>query len=322
MPDLVTHYYFADRVLEELPKDIRKSISDKNLYYFASAGPDPFFFYKFYKFKENAKMSQIGHYMHQNKVYEFFEKLTQLTKNSDNNKPLLFSYLTGFLTHHILDSTVHPYVFYKTGKFVKEDASTHIYRGLHTRLERAIDSYIIREYFRQNPNKFNIVCEILNLQKIPQELKNDFDELYRVIDLQDGYKIVNDTVKWQRKFYHFIYDPYGIKNFFFKLLDNKKMSVSLRYISYYNKEIFDKDILNLEKKPWSNPSDNTIVSTKSVLDLFNDALKVANDKITKLYNYIFLNEECNLEEVLPHTSYLNGLPLNQNEMKYFDNIFA
>ena len=44
MPDLVMHYYFADRLLEQLEKDARKSIGDKDLYYFASAGPDPFFF--------------------------------------------------------------------------------------------------------------------------------------------------------------------------------------------------------------------------------------------------------------------------------------
>lgn len=322
MPDLVMHYYFADRLLEQLEKDARKSIGDKDLYYFASAGPDPFFFYKYYRFKQNAEVAKIGHYMHRNKVYEFFKTLTELTKKDEQNRRLLFSYLCGYIAHHSLDSLVHPYVFHKTGEYIKTKPETIIYRGLHTKLERAMDCYIIRNYFRQDPSKFNIVCEVLNLNKIPEQLKDSFDKLYEEIDVKDGYNLVNESVKWQRKFYNFIYDPYGFKHSIFSMLDSDRMPVALSYISYYKKDIFDRDILNLEKKSWINPSDETIVSDKSVLELFDEALVKAADIILKVYEYIFLDKEIDIEEVLPKVSYLNGLSLDKAEMKYFNNIFA
>ena len=133
---------------------------------------------------------------------------------------------------------------------------------------------------------------------------------------------MNESVKWQRKFYNFIYDPYGFKHSIFSMLDSDRMPVALSYISYYKKDIFDRDILNLEKKSWINPSDETIVSDKSVLELFDEALVKAADIILKVYEYIFLDKEIDIEEVLPKVSYLNGLSLDKAEMKYFNNIFA
>lgn len=321
MPDLVMHYYYANELRKKLPKEVQSKIKDKNLYIFASAGPDPFFFYKFYKFKENKKVADLGHYMHENKIFEFFYKLTDITKNSVEFKDLLFSYLSGFIAHHTLDSLVHPYVFYKTGLHDKNDANTDIYRGLHTKLERAMDAYIIREYYRQKPHKFDIVCEVLNLREIPQSLEDSFNELYRIFDLEDGYSLVNDSVYWQRKFYKFINDPIGIKNFVFKIIDSKKMPVALSYLSYYKKEIDDIDILNLNKESWANPSDESIVSNLSVLELLDAAVIKGENIIKELYNYIYLNDQVDLESFLPRTSYLDGLEKEFSNMKYFKNIF-
>lgn len=321
MPDLVMHYYYANELFKKLPKDVQNKIANKNLYVFASAGPDPFFFYKFYKFKENKKVADLGHYMHKNKIFEFFERLTHLTEGSLKEQNLLFSYLSGFIAHHTLDSLIHPYVFYKTGLYDKNDATTDIYRGLHTKLERAMDAYIIREYYRQKPHRFDIVCEVLNLKEIPISLEEPLDELYRLFDINNGYCLVNDSVIWQRKFYKFINDPLGIKNFFFKIIDSKKMPVALTYLSYYKKEIHDIDILNLNKSTWANPSDESIVSNLSVLELIDLALTKGENIIKELYNYIYLNNKVDLVSILPKTSYLDGLGKEHSNMRFFKNIF-
>lgn len=321
MPDLVIHYYYANELFKKLPKEVQKKISEKNLYIFASAGPDPFFFYKFYKFKENKRVADLGHYMHENKIFEFFDKLTFITKENSEVRDLLFSYLSGFVAHHTLDSLVHPYVFYKTGLYDKNDSTTDVYRGLHTKLERAMDAYIIRKYYRQKPHRFNIVCEVLNLREMPKDLEESFNELYSIFDINNGYELVNDSVIWQRKFYHFIKDPIGFKNFLFRILDSKKMPANLSYLSYYKKDIDDIDILNLNKKVWNNPSDETITSDLSVLELFNQAIEKGEDIIRKLYNYIYLDSEVDLDQVLPKTSYLDGLEKAYSNMKFFSNIF-
>src|SRR5690554_4846672 len=149
MPDLVMHYHFGRTVYKELDERIKFQIKNLYLYDFANAGPDPFFFVKFWKGKVNKKSLEFGNYMHSNKTRDFFIELVEICKAY----PEMFSYLAGFIGHYVLDMYAHPYVFHKTGKYIQDNQDTLVYRGLHTKLERAMDSSIIREAYETNPSK-------------------------------------------------------------------------------------------------------------------------------------------------------------------------
>ena len=320
MPDLVMHHYFGKKVFEKLDEEVREKIDNVNLYDFATAGPDPFFFVKFLKGKENKKSLEFGNYMHNNKTRDFFIELNKVS----NSEPKMFSYLAGFICHYALDVKAHPYVFHKTGLFKKDDPSSLKYRGLHTKLERAMDSYIIKEGYKKNPNKFKISQEVLTLKKLDKSLKNGFDTVYKnVFNTDDGFNHVNSSVIYQRKFYKFVYDPHGIKQKLLTKLDNGTSGLDLKVLSYYNKSITDIDIFNLGHKEWINPIDNTVVSTESFFDLFNSALEMAISLIKASYNYIFKKEKIDLNNYFLNLSYLHGLDCEiKNEMKYFNNIFS
>ena len=66
------------------------------------------------------------------------------------------SYLVGLICHYVLDSNVHPYVFYKTGKFDKKMKSTYKYNTIHLFMETFIDNDMIKRREKVNPYKFDI----------------------------------------------------------------------------------------------------------------------------------------------------------------------
>lgn len=320
MPDLVMHHYLANSVYESLPHEMREKISNRNLFCFTSAGPDPFFFYKFLDKEENKRVASIGHFMHENMIHEFFMQLAEKMKTT-KHPTILFSYLTGFLTHHALDSKVHPYVFYKTGVYQHKNPETYVYRGLHTKIERAMDVAIIEQEYQKKAHRLKIHKDILKLKALPIEIKSEIDDVYKeLFGLEDAFYIINGTIVDQKKFYQFIYDPCGVKNIAFRLLDNKKKETSYRYFSYYGRKCKGVDIFNEQKQQWTNPADETLVSTKSVYELIEIARAEAVARISKLYRYFFQTEEQDLAELLPQTSYLTGLK-EKKVMQYFDSIF-
>jgi len=318
MPDLIMHHYFGRNVFKNMPDVVRNEITNLDLYDFATAGADPFFFVKFLNFEKNAQSREFGGRMHREKTGLFLQALIENTKEEKE----LFSYLCGFITHYVLDSTMHPYIFYATGVYNVNNANTKEYRGLHTKLERAIDIYILKNYYTEKPYRFKIHRHILRLRKLPISLKEVVDKAYTIYDCDNGYEKVNEAIKYQRKFYRFIYDPIGLKHRFLTLLDNGKSSLDFRVLSYYGKEIKDIDILNSQGKKWCNPLDKSIVSNESLFALENKALEKALDLIEKAFRYIFLDEAIDLTKHFLDISYLTGLDCDLGtNMQYFNNIF-
>lgn len=317
MPDLVTHHYFGQTVFQTLDSSIQEKI-DRMVYDFATAGPDPFFFVQFWKKSVNQPSYAFGGRMHNQNTKAFLEQMISLTKEN----PDMFSYLCGFLTHYYLDSTIHPYVFHFTGVYNVNDDLTHAYRGLHTKLERAIDCHIIENYYHQHPNRFKIHREILKLDRLPETLKPQMDALYHTVyQLENGFEKVNETIQDQKRFYRFVYDPIGLKNMLLHLLDNGKSAMDLRVLSYYNKRIAHLDIFNLEKNTWMNPVDDKRVSNATFFELVHQAEIACLEAIQSVYAHLFQGKEWNT--TLENISYASGLECDLDRpMVYFKNLFA
>lgn len=318
MPDLVTHYYFGREVINNLHKGIQTKIK-LDIYDFASAGPDPFFFISFLNRKKNQEALDFGGIMHRSRTKTFFEKMIKITK--DDNK--MFSYLCGFITHYYLDTYAHPYIFHFTGEYKKDNKDTLVYRGLHTKLERAIDSYYIKKHYHPKPYKFKIHKEVLKLKKLDHRFKESFDKLYLdVYNHNYGFDYVNKSIKDQKRFYKFIYDRFGIKNKLFALLDNGKAGIDFKVLSYYGKEINSLDIFNEKHNMWFNPVDNTITSKDSFFDLFRNAKIKCEVAINAVFDYIFNDKNFNIDKYFANQSYITGLDCKDTRpLKYFNNIF-
>lgn len=321
MPDIIMHNHFARVVYHALDVNVQKAITNINLYDFASNGPDPFFYVNFLNKKKQAQYYEFGEEMHKKNTFAFIEKLTSLAKlNKD-----LFPYLCGYITHYYLDSLTHPFIFYKTGVYDTKINNSIRYRGLHMKMEKAMDCYVLENYYNVNPNTFNISNKVCKLNHLPKTIQPDMDVLFESIYNQlNGYKLVNKSIKFHKRFYRFIYDPTGIKNKLFSRFDNGKSTFDFNYLSYYNKSINTRnfDIFNFKHDRWNNPVDDTKVSTDSFFDLFERAKDASVMAIEAIFKYIYLDEEINLRNYFIDISMLSGMLVEKdNEMKYFKNIF-
>ena len=58
----------------------------------------------------------------------------------------VMSFVYGFICHYVLDSSIHPYVEFKTGRFNPRDKKTYKYNAKHHEMETYIDAYMLRKH--------------------------------------------------------------------------------------------------------------------------------------------------------------------------------
>ena len=105
MATTYAHWRFGDMCLETLPKDLRKIVNEhRDIYDIAVHGPDIFFYDLLH-----SSVPSYGYSLHNIPVSVF---LTNAKEVYDQNgcKDEMMTYLLGWLTHFVLDSTVHSYV--------------------------------------------------------------------------------------------------------------------------------------------------------------------------------------------------------------------
>ncbi|MBO7078354.1 MAG: hypothetical protein J6W64_00900 [Bacilli bacterium] len=321
MPGIILHNHFAKIVYSAISEEAKNAIDNINLYEFGANGSDVFLYKFFISKKQFMKNQDLYIKMHTKNTKAF---LIELSREARLNKDL-FSYLAGYVCHYYLDAITQPYAFYKTGIYDPSINNSVKYRGLQQKLQRGMDCYVLENYFNASPNTFKVYSKMLKLKKLPKTIMQDINVLYeKVYDVDNAYKLINECIRWQRGFYHFIYDPIGIKNKILSKVDNGKSIIDLNYLSLYNKSINIRnfDIFNFKHERWFNPADDTITSIDSYFDLMDKAKRIAIEAINALYKYIFLDEEINLDKYFADVSMFTGLPCNlQKEMKYFNNVF-
>ena len=300
MPDSVTHYWFGQQVLLELDVLIRESIQE-DLYARALQGPDPWSTSGFYggKRKRYACRSSV---MHKEKTGQYLLALTDAAKEQTQ----MFSVLAGNLCHYCLDRLLHPYIICKGGDYDGTPATYHL-RGGHVRLERAIDSYVIRNAYGKTPWFFSIPKQILPLKKYPENLCQSFDKvLLQVYGWNDGFAALNSSLRDEARFYGLMQDPFGIVHYLLRLVSNGHTNYCM--YSYYRRDVDSTkvDYMNQSRKPWHHPFDLTIVSTASVQDLFTQAREDAVLMISTAYRAVYHGENVLLAQCYGNSNYSTG----------------
>ena len=119
---------------------------------------DSFLFYRLLRLGNYKKIRRLQHISHTKKTRDFFITLIEYIKENNLKDDIdTCSFLSGFICHYALDLTVHPYVFYKTGSFHKDEKETYKYNSLHTLMEVYLDNYLIWDREKSSPYNFPIV---------------------------------------------------------------------------------------------------------------------------------------------------------------------
>ncbi len=325
MPATYAHNRFGKDVYNKSNKSIKNSINDSMPYYeLFCQSFDNLFFYSAFNFIYGKDIRNLGHFAHKNNVNLYFKNIIDYIKNNNlYNNSYLLSYLYGSINHYILDSTMHPYIFYKTGAYYKDRKETHKYNGLHTKFEFMLDAFLYNYDTNLNYKYFDVDKKLFYKLKFPDQLIKTIDNVFF-----NTFKIENIGKKFNKSYndyrltykYGFI-DKYNIKKYIFNIID-KVSGDKIKNIRYYTTNIdnIEPEILNLDKKNWYHSCDKSISSNKSFFELYEDAVNKSVDIIKKIDLYFkgkYDYEKLLLE--IGNSSYSTGLSLDNNKKhKYFE----
>lgn len=322
MPATAVHAYFAQDLNDILPKEIKNKLDVNRLKTFGQS-TDSLMFYNLFSILPGKKIRDFQKYFHTNKTQEFFINLINYIKENDYTEDIdVNSFLVGAICHYVLDSTVHPYIYYKTGYFNKNDKSTYKYNNVHTFMETFLDNDMIKRRESINPYKFNISKFSFDTSKFSNELNDTIKYTFKeTFDVDNMDKIYYKSLKQMRNsIFIFRQDRYGIKKFFYKLADTFTSKRVFRFeaISYHYPLNDRHNFLNENHKLWRNPCDYSLTSEESFLDLYLRALKLTKVMICASFDYIN-GKDIELEKVFINKSYITGLDCElDKELKYFE----
>lgn len=327
MPSSVTHALFALDVYDNLNKEYQKKISNKleNYKTFAQ-GPDPLFFYNLSNLKRGKNIRNIyPELIHTSNTQKFFISLIAYIKdnNLENNSEIL-SFLYGFITHYILDSTIHPFIIYKTGIFSQKDNSTYKYNGLHNDMEVYIDSYMIFQREKVFPKDFKTYNFICNIREFSDEinllLDNIFEDVYNINDFS---KVYFKSIKQMKNIFRiYRYDKFGIKKIGYKFIDFllPKKYLKKEMLSYHVNPNNKKHYLNLEKNEWNHPMNKYEYYNYSFVELYKISINRAVNTINYVNDVLYGKKNIkSLEKVFTNLSYVTGKDCKLKEKcQYFE----
>lgn len=325
MAGTITHAYFALDLYDKLSIRSKELLVDRkeDLKMFAQ-NTDILFFYNITNFKKGKNVREFGYKSQKIKTYEFFSTLINYIKyNNHQYNPQVMAYLYGMLSHYVLDSTMHPFIIYKTGQFNKDDKATYKYNHLHNEMESYFDNYLLTIRNGINPHKFKCYNYCFNVKEFDRDLIEVMDFTYKeVFGIQDFHKYYLTASKQMKFFYRvFRYDSTGIKKGFYSLVDLVSPKSLLRKVplSYHINNKDKKWFLNLEHKRWYNPTDKRTKSNESILELYTRALDHTSKMIQDINKYLYYDKKINLKKVIGNLSYENGKDCDKvRELKYFE----
>lgn len=319
MPSTITHSYFAKDLYDILPEEISSKVDLKRIKMFAQSS-DSLMFYNLC-IPSSKKIRKIHSKLHTSNTNLFFNNLLNFVKVHNINDSDTYSFIIGFISHYVLDSTIHPYIIFKTGIFNKKIKNTYKYNNIHYFMETFIDNDMIKRRDNTNPYKFNFNT-IFDKRKFSNELDDVIDytfySTFKVRDMGDKYY---KSLRQMKRFLNtYRKDPYGIKKVFYKLLDTFTPKSVFRFeaLSYYYPLEDKHNFLNNDHNTWNNPADNTITSDESFVDLYIKSIEEARYIIIKVFDYLN-GEDIDLDELFKNKSYVSGLNCDlEQELKYFE----
>ncbi len=315
MPGFAAHYLFGVSTFHHV-KDrvIHNAIKRRyHAYSLGLQGPDLFFFY-LPGFRKHPNPGSIAH---NSRTGGFLRELIEgcQTFSKRDEREIAFSYAAGFLGHYTLDTTCHPYIYYKT----HYHENTPEYFGRHVYLETDIDKKLLKEKKNLLPSGFHqerTIC--LNHKErrvIARLLHSAYSKVYPSLKLT--YFDMYAATLFMPFGVFVLHDPYGKKKAFARKIE--KRFVGYPYVSPLipsDKLRFTKDPLNRKRQIWKNPWDTSITSTDTFYDLLEKAQKKYLHRLELLAPLVTSDQsprqQENLQKLtddLGNCSYGSGLPL-------------
>ena len=315
MPGPKTHDISYKLLKKRLSHQTLSSLPNYDDYRIFAQGHDFFIYYNFYKIRTTRKLNEqiasstlLQEYYFPNFIYNYLKAAER--RGCLYNEEIRLFLEPGYILHHILDAYMHPFIIYYSGDHTRDVNKKTWYHGI---MENLLDIYFMRKY-----ENFDYVTPVnghfsFDSLKFSEDLVAILnDSLLMTYGINNGGYIFKTSVG-QVKLYirAFKDDRYALKRSFFDLVDQIFKGTSS--FSYNRDETPIISELNLQHEIWQNPMDSNIVSTSSLLDLFEEAITVGSQIIEKLEKLIQsgnITKE-GIDAIIPNIASTHGLVGNQ-----------
>jgi hypothetical protein len=309
MPDVYLHARMAMDVAKSRNEPFdRKSLLLGAQYF------DPLY-YAFVS-RHRATLRKIADQAHNTDTKTLMEALVLHAKENGDIKSK--SFLTGIICHYALDIIVHPYVYHHVGVYNRDDALTDHLRGLHLKFERSMDAALFKHDTGTFPRRIQLLRNYFPLKKVPREIRIIVQKAFeKRFHIQNGDKLFQIGVTHMRFILkYFATDRYGIKRSIYHLIDRiqHKEDFFLEDLSYY-RPVQEFDFLNEKHRQWQHPITGE-KSTKSVMDLYKEAVTFASE----LLNQIWVEDRL-VNEIFADISLNTGVDCKLGEAFAFLNVY-
>ena len=312
MPGFKTHSIFGKIIADKLNSNsISKRIgAHETVFQMGNQGPDFLFYYvpAHIMIHDNP-----GDVMHTSRIDEMFEALLKLrSRFSGYDLDIVDSYIAGFFGHYLLDSKLHPYIYYRTNHMKHLGETTYDF-GNHSMLETDIDQYACRHYMhidaidyrpwekiRMSPRERIVISSLMH-----EAIKIVFPHFYCTKHS------VRRAMYFMMLEQRLMYDRTGCKKNIIRMID--EVTVNHTFLSalvpYSNRRAFFPDPCNQKRRTWSNPWKEGTKQRASVYDLIYVAASEYM-AVLEAYNNFITNKTTDYNSVLKklgNRSYLTGL---------------
>lgn len=311
MAGTITHYYFAYDAIKRVKQKKNIIVNDKLLRIFAQS-MDPFNFYSIYfpiLPKSSEKRNFAGLFHHNNTNTFFKELINYIIDNHLEKNEEVMSFLYGFISHYVLDTSMHPFVEYKCGSFSSKKKDTFKYNAKHHEMETFIDIYMLKKH-RINSKKFKSYKEIFTVNSFSKELSDTINYVFlNVFNFKNFDKYYLKSIKDMKfSFRLFRYDPLGYKKYLYRIFDvvSGKKVLNSKFLSYSFIPNNKKELLNDEHKYWYYPYDTSIKYNYNFDELYSIALQKCVNLMIDVTLYIEKKKELDIDKVF-NMSYSSGI---------------
>lgn len=279
MPALITHDSFGQDVYKELYTLIGGSRDEYEAFLLGNQGPDPLFFSVLVPRLQ--KFTYFGSQMHRERPNEILRAFRQsLSILSDQERPVGRAYLFGFLCHYLLDSNMHPLVYFNEYRLC--DAGIEGFdrsngTEVHATIESELDELVLFTKRGVTIALFDPTTQILKGSDFALET---ISKMYAymamvVFGLTLPHNMFKSSLKSFRRAQHVFTSQSGTKRELLGRVEELFRPYSfVRSMSPRARQVTENDFDNHEHNTWENPFSGE-ASTKSFWDIFNETLEKA-----------------------------------------------
>jgi hypothetical protein len=316
MPSLLTHQYFATKVMDVLKKDFPYLYDFYSVVTLGAQGPDPLFFYGMVPWRVRRNKNQIqsfGSALHNLNPNQTLLKLMETV--DAHSSPMWLSYVIGAISHYALDATVHPYVFFHTG-FDTFGQLVPPFQSKHALFEVLLDVAVLQKYQLDRHHYHPAVTLGVSDEQLAF-ISQQYGLTYAKEMTPLSYR---DAVKDMQRIYQFLFQAKPLKKFLVKKIFGQH---SMPYNLMHPKEItsiMERRLLNESHQPYKHP-----VSGLKLSDDMDQMIEIALKlflQLVKLLDLRLKNEKIPLESFDDLTKLIDydGKQIHSN-MKFFTPFF-